>query len=260
VSEIDSLTSTLNGIISVVKMSPRLKDRNKSVPNGFSMYVPELKWSAPKNFPSFTVVSNALQAVVEANPVLAAKHQWPRDRAGIENWVDAYNATVCARMGWTDYIIADGGGGSLPKSVPPPQNLASLSAAVAAARKLVAGAKTLIEWLDSGDPPVDRDEATRRAAICSACPHNSPDSIGRWFTVPASELIRRQVQKLAERSISTIHDEKLNLCDICLCPLRLKVQTPRKWITSHLSPEVLEKLRQVPGCWVADAGSENQST
>jgi|ERR1035437_4861046 hypothetical protein len=227
----------------------RLKDRQRQIPGGYRFYLPELKWSAPGNFPSFTVVCSALNQVIRANPYLAQKHHWPVDEHGIESWVDLYNATVCSRMGWADYVLEDVGG-TLPKSSPPPHNLESLRAAVVASKKLVAGAKTLIDWLDSGAPPVDRDEATRRASICVRCPHNNQDSFGKWFTVPISEVIKRQVQKLAERSLSTVHDEKLNLCDICMCPLKLKVWTPQEWIVDHLSPEVLSQLSNVPECWV----------
>ena len=146
----------------------KLKDRQKSIPGGFQFYLPELKWSAPRNYPSFTVVANALEAVVNANAGLAAKHKWPTDRMGVENWVDLYNATVCARMGWNDYIVEGGGTVSFPKSSPPTQNLQSLGAAAARARELVAGAQTLIEWIDSKDEPVPRDQAQARAFICSS--------------------------------------------------------------------------------------------
>jgi hypothetical protein len=228
----------------------KLKDRNKSIPGGYSFYLPELKWKAPGNFPSFSVVCSALQAAVTANPFLASKHNWPADRDGIENWVDTYNATVCAKMGWEAYILTGSGGGSVPKSQPPPHSLASLAAAAARARDLVAGAKTLISWLDSGEPPADRDLATARAAACAACPHNDPHDLTAWFTLPASELIKRQVQKIADRSISTVHDEHLHVCDICYCPLKLKVQTPMKWILKEIAPKKLAELKAVPRCWV----------
>jgi len=229
---------------------PRLKDRNRSVPNGLSFYLPELKWSAPKNFPSFTVVCNALQAVVEANPVLAAKHNWPRDRKGIEDWVDTYNATVCAHMGWNDYIAEGAGGSSIPKSTPPPQNLSSLAAAAAKAKELIAGAKSLIEWLDEGEKPVDRDLATARAATCMACPKNEKGDWSRWFTLPASELIRRQVEKAQSLSMSTVHDESLNMCTACMCPLKLKVHVGVGWILKRITAHQREGLKQGNDCWI----------
>jgi len=230
---------------------PRLKDRNSSIPGGLVFYLPEVKWSAPKNFPSFTVVCNGLEAVIRANPALAAKHKWPTDRAGIENWVDAYNATVCAKMGWTKYIGGEGsGGGSLPKSQPPTQNLASLASAVARARELVAGAKTLIEWLDEGEKPVDRDLATARAATCAACPKNEKGDWTKWFVLPAAELIRRQVEKAQSLSMSTVHDESLNMCTACMCPLKLKVHVGVGWILKRLTAHQREGLKQGKDCWI----------
>lgn len=242
------MTSTLNGIISVVKM-PKLKDRQKQIPGGYQFYLPQLKWKAPGNFPSFTVVANALESVVNANPFLAEKHKWPRDRAGIENWVDLYNATLCARMGWDDYITdGSGGGGVLPKSQPLLHNLNSLAAAAARAKELVAGAKSLMEWDDSGEDAVPRDLSTSRALICSTCPRNEKGDWTEWFTTSAAELIKRRVEKVHARSLSTIHDESLHVCTACHCPLPVKVHVPLSWITKRLTAE--QKSRLDPRCWI----------
>ena len=230
----------------------RLKDRQKSIPNGFKMYVAELKWSAPGNFPSFTKVCDALQQVIQANPFLAQKNKWPTDRHSIEDWVDTYNATLCAKMGWDAYVANGDPGGSIPKSQPPMLNLQSLAAAAANAKELVSGAKTLIEWIDSKEGAVERDLAQSRALTCSTCPKNEEGDLTRWFTVSASELIRRQIEKAQERSLSTIHDEKLNLCSACHCPLKLKVHVPIEWITKRLTPAQMAKLKEAPHCWILE--------
>lgn len=229
---------------------PKLKDRQKSIPNGYVFYLPELKWSAPGNFPSFTRVCDALQQVVNANPYLAQKHQWPTDRAGIENWVDLYNATVCARMGWEDYIVAEGGGGSVPKTSPQHQSetLRSLASAAARAKELVAGAKTLLEWEESGEAPVAPELATHRAIVCSGCPKNEVGDWTKWFTVPAAEIIKRRIEKAQARNLVTPRDDALHFCSACNCPLKLKVHVPIAWITKRLSPETRAKLD--PRCWI----------
>src|SRR5512137_1066676 len=172
----------------------QLKDRQKSIPNGFKFYLPELKWNAPGNYPSFTRVCDALQAVVNANLAMAQQKQWPTDRPGIEAWVDTYNASLCAAMGWNDYITSEGVP-SVPKMSPSLQKetLQSLAAAAARAKELVAGAKSLIEWDESGENAVPRDLANSRAMTCSACPRNEPGDWTKWFTVPAAELIKRRV-------------------------------------------------------------------
>lgn len=229
----------------------RLKDRNMQIPGGMRFYLPELKWKSPGNYPSFNRIVQELTAVIHANPFLAQKHGWPTDSVGISNWVDLYNATVCAKMGWNDYLMEDTGG-TLPKSSAPHQTalLQSLAAAAARAKDLVSGAKTLTEWIDSKDPAVDRDKAEARALTCSTCPRNEGGDLTAWFTVPAAELIKRQIERAQDRNLSTIHDQKLHLCTACHCPLKLKVHVPIEWIVKRLTPEQTEKLKSVPNCWI----------
>lgn len=227
----------------------RLKDRHKQIPNGYRFYLPEVKWSAPGNYPSFDKVVQLLGQVIAANAYLAQKNKWPTDHAGVENWVDTYNATLCARMGWDDYIITDQAG-SIPKSTAPHQSLQSLAAAAAMAKELVSGAKSLTEWIDSGEAPVSRDRAEARAAVCVDCPQNEKGDWTRWFTVPASELIKRQVEKAQARALSTVHDERLHLCTACHCPLKLKVHVPIDWITKRLTQATVAKLKAAPRCWI----------
>lgn len=226
----------------------RLKSRQSFIPNGFVFYLPEVKWKAPR-MASFDTIVSELMRVIKANPAAAAKHKWPTDRRAVEDWVDTYNASVCAKMGWGDYILTDTSG-SVPKSSAPSQSLKSLAAAAAKAKELVSGAKTLMEWDESGDPPVDRDLATARASVCVQCPKNEKGDWTQWFTVPAAELIKRRVQKAQERSLSTIHDEKLHLCSACYCPLRLKVHVPIDYVRKRLSEAQLARMRQAPNCWV----------
>ena len=229
----------------------KLKDRQHQIPNGFGFYLPEIKWSAPKNFPSFTVVCDRLQEVILANPFLAQKHQWPTARADIESWVELYNATVCARMGWTEYIASEQGA-SIPKPTPPHQQetLLNLAAAAARSKELVAGAKSLSEWQSSGDPAVSPELSTHRAILCSACPLNEQGDLTRWFTVPAAELIKRQVEKAQARKLTTPRDDQLNICTACHCPLKLKCHVPISWITKRLTPEQREKLKGGKDCWI----------
>ena len=231
---------------------PRLKDRQRQVPGGYKFYLPEVKWSAPGNFPSFTVVCDRLQQVINANPYLAQKNHWPTDRKSIEDWVDLYNATVCARMGWDDYIVADGGGGSVPKTTPQhqQQTLQSLRNAAVAAKELIAGAKSLMEWEDSGDPPVPADLSTARAIVCAGCPKNEVGDYTRWFTVPAAELIKRRVEKAQKRGLTTPSDDRLSTCTACHCPLKLKVHVGIKWITKRLTDEQRSKLATGNNCWI----------
>lgn len=214
-------------------------------------YLPEVKWRARPGS-SFDTIARELHRVIKGNAFLAAKHKWPTDIRGVEDWVDLYNAVVCQKMGWTKYITEDDGGPSVPKSPAPHQRatLASLRNAAARARELVAGAKTLLEWDDSGEPPVPPEQALSRARVCAACPLNDPSDLTAWFTVPAAELIQRRVERFAARKLVTPQDEHLNLCTACHCPLKLKVHIPLAWITKRLSPEQKEKLKGGKNCWI----------
>ena len=235
----------------------RLKDRQRQIPNGYKFRLPELKWSAPGNYPSFTIVCDQLQAVVHANPKLAEKNKWPTTRAGIEDWVDSFNAQLCSLMGWDDYITTDASN-SVPKTSPRhlQETLQSLGAAAAKAKELVAGARTLSEWEDSQEPPVPAAQAAQRANTCTLCPRNEPGDFTKWFTVPAAELIRRKLEKLSGRGLSTPHDDSLHICSACWCPLKLKVHVPIGWIGKRLSETTKARLRVGRNCWVlAELGS-----
>lgn len=229
---------------------PRLKSRQKFIPNGFQFYIPQLKWSPPP-YSSFEVICRSVEALIAANPTLAAQHKWPTNILGIADWVDTYNATLCLRMGWTDYVEPDAGP-SAPKSLAPHQqeSLRNLAVAAARARELVAGAKTLTEWIDSGEPPVAEELSTHRAIVCSKCPKNEPGDWTKWFTVPASELIKRQVEKASARKLTTPRDDQLNLCTACHCPLKLKVHVPIGWIAKRLTEPQKAGLREGKDCWI----------
>jgi len=67
------------------------------------------------------------------------------------------------------------------------------------------------------------------------------------------EILTKQVQgfeRLQERKLATSHDAALNVCDVCLCPLKLKVHTPLQYIKAHMTDEVFADLARVPGCWI----------
>jgi hypothetical protein len=59
-----------------------------------------------------------------------------------------------------------------------------------------------------------------------------------------------QIERMQERKLSTPVDDKLNVCDVCLCPLKLKVHTPLKYIKANMSEPVLADLQKVEKCWI----------
>jgi hypothetical protein len=231
----------------------KLKNRQLQIPGGFKFILPPLHWSAGP-FTSFDTIVNQVDRLIAANPDIAAQNGWPTKRVDIENWIDAYNAQFCAINGWTNYIHDGTDAMPIPKAQTPHRAnlLQNLKSAADKSKELMRGARTLLEWLQSGDPPVDRDLAIARATICVSCPHNRNNALTEWFTVPASEMIKKQIAEAASRDLTTPLDEKLHVCDVCYCPLPLKVQTPVRWLKEHISPETLAKLSAVPGCWVAN--------
>ncbi len=225
-----------------------LIDRQRQIPGGFRFYQPETKWrSAP--WASFDSIVASLIAHRRGNPALASKHAWSTDTVSVSAEVDRYNAMVCAQMGWTKYISVGGGPAPIPKSSPlSPIALSQISAAAAKVRKIWAGVKSLNDWLDSGEPAVEPVKSEKRAAICAECPKNGKGDLTSWFTVPAAESIKRQLEVLAERKLTTFSDDKLNVCEVCLCPLKLKVHTPAKYIKTP--PDTMAELKAVPNCWI----------
>ena len=56
---------------------------------------------------------------------------------------------------------------------------------------------------------------------------------------------------LQGKKLATPHDDAILCCEVCLCPLHLKVHTPVKFLKAHTSPEVLAELRDKGrDCWV----------
>lgn len=232
-------------------MAYRLKDRNRQIPNGLRFVQPETNWQPPR-YASFDIVVRSLISHRQSRPDLVASKGWSLDYETVADEVDNFNAVVCARHGWTDYIMNGNEG-----AAPPPKSQALLqqersAIAVAAgrAKKIWAGVKTLNDWLDSGEPPVPAAVSEIRASICGKCPRNGKGDFESWFTRPASEIIRRQLERISGMQLKTVNDDKLNVCEICLCPLKVKVHTPVKYIREHTPQDVLVELRAVKDCWI----------
>lgn len=220
------------------------------MPGGLRFYIPALKWKSPRNA-SFNQIVDALQRVLSANPGVAQKLGWSLEWNALADRVDEFNARICAAQGWDNFILADESA-TIPKSEPPQQAKAfqSLRAAAAEAKELLAGAKSLIEWVASGEQPVHPGLAEHRAIVCSLCPLNEPGDFTKWFTVPAAALIQRQVEEAQTRKLTTPRDEQLNLCTACHCPLKLKVHVPIAYIVKRLTVEQMEKLKGGRQCWI----------
>lgn len=229
----------------------RLRNRQLQIPGGFRFYQPQTKWQPPP-FASFNTIVQGLISHRNANPALRDQHHWATDDATVEIEVDEFNARICEQAGWGDYVQA-AIGGAAPPFFPVPNQIDQSKLAVAASsvKKIWAGVRTLNDWLDSGDAPVPAEQSGARAGVCASCPKNVPGDFSNWFTRPASEAIRKQLERVKDRNLSTPNDEKLNVCDVCLCPMKLKVHTPLNFINAHLSQQIVDELAAGnPACWI----------
>lgn len=215
----------------------RLKDRQRQIPNGIFFYLPQTKWRSSPG--SLDAVADQLGRHLLGNPSVAAQLGWPTDHASLLDRVDAFNAEVCRRMGWQDYIT-EGGGGPAPV---PFRRAAQLGVPAVAA-----GVGSIADWLGAGGVPVAPELAEGRAAVCAACPKNDPGDWHRFFTVPAAGLIQRQIEAKQARALKTAQDGRLGVCAACLCPLGLKVWTPLKHIRDRMPESVRPRLDA--GCWI----------
>lgn len=233
----------------------RLKSRQHQVPGGFKFRQPEIRWDSTKVLglhPSFETLITAVISARNAHPHHKAEHNWSVDRAEVGNEVEAFNVKICLSMGWTNYLAESGG------SAPPPpfQNLSpadqkQISAAAAKSKKLWSGIVTTRDWKDSGDPPVSSEQSASRALTCSQCPQNKKGDWTSWFTVPAVSVLKKYMEWIHDQKLSTPHDEVIQVCEVCLCPLHYKVHTPTKFIKANTAPEVLDELRDKgKDCWV----------
>jgi len=227
----------------------RLNNRMVQIPFGLKFYQPETRFNV-RNGSSFHSIVDQVVAMRRANPALTAKHGWSVDPNVVADEVDAFNAAICERMGWTQFISQPGAGvAPSPKfKALSPQSEKQLSVAAAKTKKVWQGVKTLNDWIESNLPGVDPALALQRAETCVACALNGKGGLEEWFTKPAAAAIKLQLSKLSGRKLSTTVDDKLNVCTACLCPLKLKVHTPLEFITEHMDEDTKRALD--PKCWI----------
>ena len=134
---------------------PRLLNRARIIPFGLKFYQPETRWNA-NNIHSFNSLVDAVIAMRKANPALVAKHGWSIDWKTVAEEVDQFNAAICERMGWKDFISQPGAGvAPTPKfKALSPASEKQLSAAASKVKQVWQGVKTLTDWIESEEPAV----------------------------------------------------------------------------------------------------------
>ncbi len=228
-------------------MPYKLKSRTQSPPNGFLYRQALTGWQSwtvvPASQWDFALLCKELQKHRIANP----KYKLSTSMAAIESEVDASNAARVAAMPNSEsYVVSTD---TAPSFQSPPQTTL-LRRAVGAVNKIAAGAETITDFIDSGESPVSQELAESRAAVCVKCPLNEKGDLSRFFTIPAAERIRKQIEVKEGRGLKTSLDKKLSTCSACLCPLKLKVWFPLPFIVKHMDEDV--KVQLDSGCWILE--------
>lgn len=95
---------------------------------------------------------------------------------------------------------------------------------------------------------MEKSVAETRASVCAGCEKNGRGGLEHYFTVPASQAIKLQLEIRNELKLETGYDDKLNVCEACLCPLKLKVWCPLDHIMKEMDAATKAKLWT--GCWI----------
>ena len=210
-----------------------------SPPHGWIFKQPQMGWDMPN--PVSQTISSATKEIIKMrlkNPALTAKHNLATNFEVVQDELIKYTAmrtgtALAPPTSFTNPLR------SLPQAV---EGLA------AAVKKTAQGGALLLEWEESGQPPVDPDTASRRASFCVECPKNGKGDMTRWYTIPVSEMLRKRMARVHAMKLTTPYDDQLGVCEGCLCPLKLKVWTPMDLIQKRLKPEQRKELWEK--CWV----------
>lgn len=116
-------------------------------------------------------------------------------------------------------------------------------------QEVVQGTRMMVKFKSAGTPLVPRQEAERRAQICSNCPLNFQ------VNFPCPGRICGELQHVVQSIIGnegTPYDGRLKSCGICGCYLTASIWIPLDIQTSVLSNEQKEQFAvaaQENGCW-----------
>ena len=216
-------------------------DRHTFPPGGWRWFQPQTAWWAPAPI-SMTFdqqVTNIIKHRL-ANKAVTIKYHLATDFPMVADELENYTRL---RLGLPPLAT------NLPKPMPRPSPISqSVGAAVEGVKRLAAGAALLFEWEESGQPPVAPELAAKRAAICVVCPKNDPQHLSKYFTSAVSEMLRRKLARLHSMNMTTPSDPQLGICNVCLCPLKLKTHSPLDLILKHTNAQTMSEFPD--HCWV----------
>ena len=107
------------------------------------------------------------------------------------------------------------------------------------------GGRIISDWIGDGNHPVSQEAAQSRANICLECEHNQP-RVGMVESVAVA--IKEQVDLKNALDLTVSGELALKTCNVCDCPLRLKVWIPLSYQTKYMKAD---ELRNFPAhCWL----------
>ncbi len=177
------------------------------------------------------------------NPAITSKHKLSTDFDEVATELEQF---TMKRLGMTEP----------PKIQASAYSIARRAGAVVAGsiRNIGIGAQNLLAWSDSGKV-VPKEVADARALICTAgapgekrCHMNGSGDWKQTFTAPAAELIKNQLAAKNSMKLATRYDDSLGVCEVCSCPLPLKVWSPLEFALRKMSKDTKEKLPE--WCWM----------
>lgn len=227
-----------------------LKNPEAQIPNGLYYIQAETGWDSRAmigTFPSMDTLTRGTMSHREGNPWLAQKHGWSMDYQSVLKEMRDYNAMICLKNGWMNFIITNEAAPVEPPVIQK-KTLLSDGAAVGSIKRVAAGIGVFLDWVGDGATPVAVEVAERRAKVCSGCIKNDGGDFKAYFTEPIAAKIKKQLEIKNDLQLKTSLDEKLTVCSACDCPLKLKVWVPLEHILEHTSKEV--KTRLWSNCWI----------
>ncbi len=222
---------------------PKLLDRQKQIPQGLVFYIPALNWKS-QPWQSFDTIVNGAISVLKGNPHVAQKLGWDLSYDAMADRVDLFNATICEKMQWNDYITGVSGSGGTTGEIPFP----TTRSVYGRLQGVVAGASAIVESIARKEEAVPAVASAARATVCAACPLNEKGDWLSIFTVPAADAIRKAMGAMNDMDLKTPSDHLLGCCSACDCPLRLKVHFQIERILSGLTPG--QKGALWDKCWI----------
>lgn len=230
-----------------------LISRSKFPPGGWRFIQPQTRWSTP--FPMGEDFNKNVERIIQHrknNP----RFNLPTDFDTVAEELDRYTAL---RLNNDPAWVVSGQKKTIaPKHRPDPvleispdsRNLFARSLAkLVGVKRIAGGARILADWIGEGLVPVKPEVAQARADICIECPKNTTGNfVVSKITKSIAEAIHEQMRVKHDLGLAVNGEEKLNVCNVCLCVNRLKVWAPLPTILEHTSDEVMAEFPE--WCWI----------